>query len=674
MKSIHPVVVNLLLAATLLLVGEPVWAQDKEKVVRTDRYGDPLPSGALARLGTTRLRHTGNWRLEDAAFSPDGTMLASIGGDSCLRLWDTTTGKELQNTPLKSFPLFSPTVAFSPDGKTVVVSASRHIAFCDIGKTEPRLLLEHPDSISGLAFAPDGKLLAVCGSATTVSLLNPATGKEVRRLQGHTKAVLAAAFSPDGKRLATTSEDFTCRMWNVADGKQRGQMNTNKLRAPLLAWSPNGKWLAWWDEEPKIRVRDVVTGAEQASFAAGGALFILDWRQSALRFAPDGTLQALYWSSHLFQWHPDKGWKTRDYQPVSGKTAYGRIAPDGKHAALWDWDHGTALHLFDLETGKEKEVAVGHLKWVSTVLAQPGGKLVVSGSSDGTIRLWDPATSRELRRWRPQSAWHPAVFTADGKTLAFGDYDTTAFIRVCGLEDGKEVRRLDTEATKRLAISSDGRLLLAADFTRIEVWDFVRGKRLRELEDVPETKLPVLKTSSRGPWLSYTIHDLIVSPNGRMAAAAYTRLNSECSIYLWETATGKKIAGWPAAKDLSNPIAFSPDGRFFAAVKNRNQSERDLLLWDFAKEEVVKRFPLADSGCHCVAFSRDGKLLALGGYYQGIVQVYDVATGKEIARFQAHERAVTLTFADDGATLITGSDDSTLLIWDVQRKELRQGN
>jgi WD40 repeat protein len=632
---------------------------------RTDRNGDPLPAGAVARLGTTRLRHNG--QVLDAAFSADGKVLASFGEDNRLRLWDTADGKELQGTLLKSlFALssFTPAVAVAPDGKTVAVSASRQLALCDVGKAEPRLPPEFPDWISGLAFAPDGKLLAVFGTGAAVTLIDPATGREVRKLEGHGKAVLGAAFAADGRTMVTTSEDLTCRVWNVADGKQLKQLQTGQRRAFLVAVSPDGKWLAWWDDEGMVSVRDLGTGKEKTSFKAAGPLFILDWRQSTLRFTPDGTLHALHWSRHLHQWHPEGGLKSRDFDPVSGKTAFGRLAPDGKLAALWDWDHGHALYLFDLRTGKEREVAVGHQKPVYTVLARPGGKQIATTSTDGTIRLWDAATSREVRRWRPESTWHPVAFTPDGKALAFGAYDNKSFIRVVNPDTNEQLRRLDTDRTRALALSGDGKLLLTADFTRIEVWDFTTGKRLRELEEVPETKQPPLKLSTRGPWLSYTVRALCASPDGKLAAAAFTRGGAECSVYLWDTATGKRLAGWPGEGQLRAPIGFAPDGKFFAATPGNGENAGDVVLWDVARRKVVRRFPVADPACGSVAFSRDGRRVALGGYYRDIVQLYEVAYGKEITRFQAHEGLVTLAFADDGATLITGHRDSTVLVWE----------
>ncbi len=674
MSFIRAAALHLLLAMTLVSAVASAAAQDNEDAVRKDRYGDPLPPGALARLGTSRLRHT-HGEVSDAAFSADGKVLASFGWDNYLRIWDTADGRELQNKHLKSVSaLLTPAVALSPDAKIVAVSSFRNIALYDVGKAEPRLLPEREDSVSGLTFAPDSKLLAVYGSARPVSLINAETGEEVRKLVGHEKAVLSAAFSSDGKTLVTSSEDLTCRIWNVADGKQQKQMEAGKQRALLLALSPDGKWLAWWNENGKIEVRDRASGKENTTFDAvnGNALFSLDWRQSALRFTPAGTLQALYGSRYFSQWHPDKGLKSRTFEPVSGKTAFGRIAPDGKIAALWDWDHGTTLHLFDLETGKEKEVATGHLKPVYTVLAQPGGKLIASVSSDRSVRLWDPATSRELRRWQPESTWHPACFTTDGKALAFGDYDGKHFLRVCDLETGKHVCRVETGDAHLLALGGDGKLLLAADFTRIEVWDFENGKRLRELEGVPETKLPPLKLSEHAPWLTYTVGGLVVSPDGKRASAVFTRRGDESSVYLWDTATGKRLPGWPGDKHFRGPIAFSPDGKVLAAVqRGEKDSAGDLVFWDLATEKIVQRFPIADVACCSVAFSRDGRRLALGGYYKSIVQIYEVATAKEVARFRPHQGPAALAFSDDGRTLITGSDDATVLVWDLQSKALQ---
>jgi WD40 repeat protein len=646
---------------------------DKDSGVFRDHCGDPLPRGAVARLGTTRLRHTASWRIMGAAFSPDGKMIASFGGDRCLRVWDTSDGKELQNTPLQSFSDFDATVTFSGDGKTVAVASYKDIALCDIGAAKARILPEVPDYAKGLAIAPDGKLLAVHGHGNTISLIDQATGKELRKLTGHEKRILDVTFSADGNCLASTSEDLTCRIWDVKTGKQQSVLATNKLQAVNPALSPDGKRVAWWDKDGTIHIYDRATEKQETSYKANaGDRFIHERGQNFMGFSPEGTLQAFWWGRHFVQWDPDKGWKAREFEFANREAGFGRIAPDGKMAAYWSWDHGTALHLFDIATGKEKQMCQGHTKPVYGIRAQPRGKLIASTSSDSTIRLWDPADSKELRRWRPESTFHPVVFTPDGKALAFSDYDKKSFIRVVELDTDKQLLRLDTERTHQLAFSANGKLLLTADFTRIEIWDVAKGKLLRELEDVPETKLPPLIISEHAPWLTYSVHSLNMSPDGTKAAAAYVRMGGECSVYLWDTATGKKIAGWPGEKKFNAPLAFSPDDKFLAAVQERGKSDRNVILWDFKKEQIVAQFPIADIACGCIAFSSDGKLLAIGGEYRSTVQIYEIATKKEIARWRPHERLVSLTFSSDGATLVTGGEDSTILVWDLKSDALKK--
>ncbi|HYT94852.1 MAG TPA: sigma-70 family RNA polymerase sigma factor, partial [Gemmataceae bacterium] len=141
---------------------------------------DPLPPGAVARLGTGRLRHGG--QVHSVAFAPGGKVLASAGWDWAVRLWDAATGKELHQIP-------------SPDGWFWCV-----------------------------AFSPDGSLLAACGDARDgkVHLYDAATGKELRQLTGHKGNVYTVAFSPDGETLASAGADGTIRLWEVQTGVERG--------------------------------------------------------------------------------------------------------------------------------------------------------------------------------------------------------------------------------------------------------------------------------------------------------------------------------------------------------------------------------------------------------------------------------------------------------------------
>src|SRR6266851_593977 len=114
--------VYLLAACLPLTVDEPAFGEppDPKTPVRSDAYGDPLPPGAIARLGTIRLRHGG--QIGSVAFSPDGKILASGAADNLVKFWDPDTGKEMAVLKGHTHTVWS--VAFSPDGKTLATGSA----------------------------------------------------------------------------------------------------------------------------------------------------------------------------------------------------------------------------------------------------------------------------------------------------------------------------------------------------------------------------------------------------------------------------------------------------------------------------------------------------------------------------------------------------------------------
>ena len=129
--------------------------------LRTDRHGDPLPDGAIARLGTVRWRH--GFFVRDLALSPDGKKIAAVGAGRAITLWDAATGKAIHQFPNRDQP-------------------------------------------NGVAFSPDGKMFATTDTPIC-RLWDVASGKELRQLKGHTNGLHGVAFVPDGKTLATAGYD-----------------------------------------------------------------------------------------------------------------------------------------------------------------------------------------------------------------------------------------------------------------------------------------------------------------------------------------------------------------------------------------------------------------------------------------------------------------------------------
>src|SRR5438093_1801268 len=197
--------VPFLAACGLFLLLRPGAAEEPRRA-RVDDHGDPLPAGAVARLGTLRFRDDG-W-VHAIAYAPDGKTLASAAWRN-IHLWDPATGKLRRQ--------------FRGD--------------------DGRLLC--------LACSPDGKWLASGGDDSIIRLWDPATGKEVRQLRGHQVnpedkqgEVNDLVVASDGKTLVSAGRDRTVRLWDVASGKEVRQYKGHSTGVWSLALSPDGRLLA----------------------------------------------------------------------------------------------------------------------------------------------------------------------------------------------------------------------------------------------------------------------------------------------------------------------------------------------------------------------------------------------------------------------------------------------
>src|SRR5262249_48863395 len=135
--------------------GEPPTAGPP--LIRGDRYGDPLPEGAIARLGTLRLRHSGE--VNSVAFSPDGKLVASAATGNVSR-WDRRTGQEVNRFKGK---IQGDVVTFSPDGRTLFCANRGPIQHWDVASGRLIHELKGSESFHGLvaAFSPDRRILAL---------------------------------------------------------------------------------------------------------------------------------------------------------------------------------------------------------------------------------------------------------------------------------------------------------------------------------------------------------------------------------------------------------------------------------------------------------------------------------------------------------------------------------
>jgi WD40 repeat protein len=634
-------------------------APEGKQAVRTDRYGDPLPPGVLARLGTVRLRHPDCDYVTSVTFSPDGKILASAGSVSQwfgriyespfrIRLWDAATGIELRR--LGGYSVGINCVRFSPDGRTLAsagLSPDEEVCLWEAASGKKSRAF-NIDWWSSVAFSPDVKTLASPVDRNTLRLWSLTSGKPVRELRGQKDPGWSLAFSPDGKLLASAGQDSGVYLWEVATGKKRRQLRHPKVTS--VAFSPDGKSLASGGEDKAVRFWELATGKELRNTRGKGEKDAV----GCLAFSPDGkTLAAGTDNAEVQILQVATGIVQRRCRAQAGSIRSVAFSPDGKTVAAGSEDQTVCL--WDVTTGQQRLPFPGHRGCIEAGVYAPDGKAVATAGQDGTIRFWEAATGKHLRLFQKfEGPVWCLSFSPDGKTFAAGGERKTIFF--WDVATGKELGKLRGHGGRvlTLAFSPDGKALASGgDGQTVHLWNISTGKEIRTIRAKGEAGGGTAGAFSRDGKV------LAVAGNGR-------------TVQLWDVATGIRVSELRGGEKYRvNVVTFSPDGKTVAAAGK----DGAVYVWDVASRQELSRFTSHQGwdpyfGGSAIAFSPDGRTLATGGLSKPI-SLWEVATGEEIRQFDVcltdtHNEIRSLAFSPDGRTLAAGGKgDFTVLIWDV---------
>ena len=322
-----------------------------------DRPAESVSTKLYVRCVSNRLTgHEGS--VNSVSFFPDGLSLASGGADATLRLWDVATGSLTQT--IKAHELEVSSVAISTDGSKVMTgSYDRMVKLWDIrtGELVRTLIWQRNPTVDAVAFSPDGSLAASGGEvreprrnerelverAGEINIWETEYMKLRHTLTGHGFTVTSLAFSPHDKYLVSGSWDKTVKIWNAEDGKLLRSLSGHEGAIYSVAVSPDGASIATSSEDQTVRLWDMESG-ELRRTLRGHSVRVL-----SVAYSPDGLTLASASGEHQ-KWGEIKVW--------------------------------------DVESGVVKQTLRGDSA-VMSVAFSPDSSLLVGGSSDGTIRIWD---------------------------------------------------------------------------------------------------------------------------------------------------------------------------------------------------------------------------------------------------------------------------------------------
>jgi RNA polymerase sigma factor (sigma-70 family) len=621
-----------------------------------DRFGEPLPAGALERLGTVQFR-PGDW-AKGVAIAPDGRAVFTLS-QSAINQWDAATGKQLRQFQSNGKEkLAFHALALSADGKTLAAgqmlgegATTAAVGLWEVatGKLLGEVMAEH--FLDRIRFSPDGKMLAgITRLAPKQILLWEIAGdKEIAKLEEPGETIAPAfVFSANSKVLAW-STGKTIRLWDIGQRKETGRWEGHKDFIHSLSFSEDGKLLASTGNDQVIRIWDADSGKELEVLKAGRELPRWETPAHQCVFLPGGQILAvLDFRKGVHFWRLDTGKLIRT---IPDKADAFSFSVDGKRLAT---AHLGAVRLWDIGSGREITSREGHHARIEVVAVSPDGRLVASGGYDQVIQLWDMATGKPIRTlsYPPQDHIFAVAFSPDGQTLASSSTGTRdPSIRLWDVATGKEIRKLlapranDADGPYHMAFSADGKVLIAGDRDGfIRHFEVATGKTLRSHGNKPG------ENPATGA----------LSPDGRLLASG----DVDGLLRVWDTATGKNTASFESEKRHSVcAVALSPDNKTLASVDYHG----DVCLWEVPAGKMIQSLPgNRAKGDAVLAFSPDGRILATAS--RGTVHGWEVSTGKKLFQLGKHQGPVTcLAFSSDGLKLVSGSWDTTLLIWDVSR-------
>jgi WD40 repeat protein/uncharacterized caspase-like protein len=642
------------------------------------------------------------------AFSRDSRFVAASGGDNSVTVWDVLSGREVyklggssQGSMMAAFGVSF--IGFASNNQLVTVSDAIRVWDLSTGRELRSLVVDMQaatginGSDGGMALSPDGTqlLLLTADVDSEVRIVDLASGRDVRRVKLPESQIdtLQTAFNSEGHLLAAGIYKKRFKLWDLT-AKKDHELGPTAKEFSQIKFSRDGRLLAL-SENYTVKVWDTATLRELPAVKVPNSGAFVTQADAFIAFSEDGKRIATGgFDTDTIVWETETGKRLSN---LSGRTnmAYNvSFSADGGELT------SGGRTRWDLRTGRGLRVAPDTTEKTYGITS-PDGRLVVIMKLNRTeLTIVESPSGRLLQTLTPSGEVGPVQrsrFSPDSTTLAviYGPIEdqhptpTTSFtrgsqIKIWDVKTGREVRSLTpSEVAMAVDFTADGKLIgTIGSAGQISLWDAQSGSKLRDLTSSPLSSFtnPVMKPGQ-----------MPTMPNMADMAAMMTNV------------IGTMSAGTMGQKVTS--LAFSSDGRTLATGGVESKANIDIAammsgamtqrpkkgsktpdpadimkdlkvdavgqvqLWDVATGRELGAIKGHGRGVSKVAFSRDGKLLASGGT-DNTIKIWDVATRTELRTLTGHTSGIeSIDFTPDGRLLASASDDGSTFLWDTKTGE-----
>jgi len=596
------------------------------------------PSGELKRNVVERLQQ-GSYGISEKnqlighqgevnglAFSPDGSMIASVSDDQTIKLWELN-GKVLQTFERHTDEFIR--VSFSPDSQVIASSSGDgNVMLWSLDGTLLRTLQGHTDRVYGVSFSPNGQVIASASYDKTVKLWS-LDGTLLRTIKENNDQFWEVDFSPDGQIIASAS-DGNVRLWSL-DGTLLRILEGHTDRVKGVSFRPDGQMIASASDDRTVKLWSL-DGTHLRTLQGHTD------RVWGVKFSPDGQIVASASVDKTVKLWSLDGTHLRTLEGHNDQVFGVSFSPDGQIVASASVDKTVRLWSLDETPLTTLE---GHTDRVFGVSFSPDGQIVASASADKTVKLWS-LDGTLLRTFEGHTNWVCGVrFSPDGQIVASASADKT--VKLWSL-DGTLLRTLEGHTARvwEVNFNPDGQIIASASVDKtVKLWS-LDGTLLRTLEGHTDR-----------------VFGVSFSPDGQIVASA----SVDKTVKLWSL-DGTLLRTFEGHTNWVCGVRFSPDGQIIASASG----DKTVKLWSL-DGTLLRTLQGHTNWVWGVSFCPDSQIIASASYDK-TVRLWN-RDGRLLRILKGHTDQIWgVSFSPYGQIIASASADRTVRLWRLDPEDL----